>query len=306
MRTLTFNVPEKYHQKKAMSFLRGHCLFSSLLIIRLKKTENGILRNGKLLRSIDILSEGDIVTVNIPDHELPAEPNTRLSVSIVYEDEDIIVFDKPPNMPVHPSRGHKNNTLANACAAYFSQKGIFDAFRPINRLDKDTSGLVVAAKNSYAASRLSGKIEKEYIAIAEGVIEKDSTIDSPIRLKPGFGITQEAGEGGKIAVTHVFVLQKYDSHTLVRLILETGRTHQIRVHLSSVGHPLAGDDMYGGNHDIISRQALHCERVSFIHPVSNRAISLKSPLPEDFSRLESGGEVKYNIKIQNQHVADPL
>jgi len=280
MRYLTFTVAKEYENEKAMSFLRGHCSFSVNLIKKLKLTKNGITRNGELLRTIDTLHEGDIVKVSVPNNEKTCEPSD-IPIDIVFEDEDLIVLNKPPFMPVHPSRGHKNQTLANACAAHFSKSGHYDAFRAVNRLDRDTSGLVVAAKNTYAAAVLCGKTEKEYIAIVKGKIKSDITIDKPIRIKKGFGITREVGEGGKDAVTHVHVIKHFKGHTLISLKLETGRTHQIRVHMASISHPLAGDNMYGGSRDMIKRHALHCAKLSFVHPITKENLEFFASLPED-------------------------
>ena len=284
MRILTFVVPEHYEKAKAMSFLRGHCSFSARLVNTLKRTELGITRNGALLRTIDILQAGDVVEVRIPDHATPCQPED-IPLDIVFEDDDILIINKPPFLAMHPSGGHTGHTLANACAAHFAKSGRCDSFRPINRLDRDTTGLVAAAKNPHAAAQLTKGLQKEYVAIAQGHIEGDMTIDAPLRKREGYGISLEVGAGGIRAVTHVYILERLTNHTLVKLILETGRTHQIRVHLSSIGHSLAGDDMYGGSLELINRQALHCRTLWFPHPVTGENMRFTKEMPEDMRRL---------------------
>jgi len=284
MRILEFIVPESYDGAKAHRFLRGHCKLSYRLLASQKHVEGGVTVNGSLLRTIDRIHTGDLIRITIPDDRRPAE-DSDLPLDVVYEDEDVFVFNKPSGMPVHPSRGHEKDTLANACAAYLAQQGLRETFRPLNRLDRDTTGLILAARNPYAAANLGTSARKEYLAICEGTLRENGTILSPIRIKEGHGIQRETGESGESAVTHWTALAHGGGHTLLRLTLETGRTHQIRVHLSSLGHPLAGDDMYGGQTDLIPRQALHCAALRFVHPVSGKAVELAAPLPLDMQIL---------------------
>lgn len=284
MRTLEFTVPDSFDGKKVEEFLRSYCKISYRLLIRLKRTYMGITVNGVHRRSIDILRSGDFVELRLPEDEKPAQA-VCLPIEVLFEDEDVIVLNKPPGMPVHPSRGHECDTLANAFAWYMQEKGKVLAFRPVNRLDRDTSGIVVAAKHSYSAARLAGGIDNSYFAVCQGKLQGSGTIDLPIGLKPGHGITRQVRQDGERAVTHYTVLGSAGGHTVLRLKLETGRTHQIRVHMSSQGYPLAGDDMYGGSRLLIGRQALHCECVSFIHPCSGQKIVVKSPLPKDMQEL---------------------
>ncbi len=152
----------------------------------------------------------------------------------------------------------------------------------------DTSGALLAAKNAYAAALLPKSVSKVYVGVCEGIIKTKGTVDKPIRLKEGHTIERETGEGGVRAVTHYEPLLSGNGHTLLRFTLETGRTHQIRVHMSSIGNPLAGDDLYGGSRALIGRQALHCAEVSFVRPISNEEITVKAPLPEEFERLVKG------------------
>lgn len=263
---ISFTVPEDLKEINVRNFLRRHCEVSERLLRRLKQTENGITCNGKLMKSTDILHSGDCLVLRTEEKSsdiLPAE----LPVSIVYEDSSMILWNKPPGMPVHPVHDHQNDTLANAARLHADQMGEVYPFRAVNRLDKDTSGLVLTAKTRYAAAFLPNHVQKTYLALCEGYIGQDGTIDAPIRLKPGHTIQRETGADGIAAVTHYSVIRHYeDKYTLIRLSLETGRTHQIRVHMSSVGHPLAGDDMYGGSRERFPRQCLHCSEMSFIHP----------------------------------------
>lgn len=287
MRTLRFIVPDFYDGKKVEVFLRSFCKISYRLLVKLKRTEMGITVNGVHRRSIDILRAGDVVQLRLPADLRPAQA-VDLPLSVLYEDEDLILLDKPAGMPVHPSRGHECDTLANAFAHYMQQRGKALTFRPVNRLDRDTSGIVAVAKNSFSAASLAGSIDKTYFAVCEGELKGSGIIDLPLGLKPGHGIMRQVREDGERAVTRYTVLGSAGGHTLLKLKLETGRTHQIRVHLSSLGHPLAGDDMYGGSLSLIGRQALHCEAVSFVHPFTRERIEAKSELPEDLRGLLEG------------------
>ena len=284
MRELKFKVPESLNGIKVKSFLRIYCGVSARLLIRLKKTPSGILKNGSPVRTIDILQTEDVVSIQILENREPVPP-VPIPLHVLYEDEDILAVAKDSNMPIHPSPGHDCDTLANAVAQYFQQTGKSCPLRAVYRLDKDTSGIVLIAKNSYVAFALSEKVKKIYTAICEGILQGEGTIDAPIRIKEGHGIQREVGEGGVHAITHWKAEKSGKCHTLLKLQLETGRTHQIRVHMSNLGHPLAGDDMYGGSKQFISRQALHCGYVEFIHPICKKTIILEMPLPKDMQNL---------------------
>ena len=279
---IRFTVPETIEEINVRNFLRRHCEVSERLLRRLKQTENGITCNGQLMKSTDILHGGDCLLLRTEESGSDILP-VNLPVSIVYEDSSIIVWNKPPGMPVHPVHDHQNDTLANAARFHADQTGEVYPFRAVNRLDKDTSGLVLTAKTRYAAGFLPGHVQKTYLALCEGLITEDGTINAPIRLKPGHTIQREVGEGGIAAVTHYTVVGHYESqYTLLRLTLETGRTHQIRVHMSSVGHPLAGDDMYGGSRERFPRQCLHCSGMSLIHPETREQCCFQADI--DFFR----------------------
>lgn len=284
MREIAIKVPPAWDGAMAKRFLRGYCELSHHLLVSLKAYPNGITMDGALLRAIDPVQAGKTVVLRLPeDQHLPAP--VPLPLYVVYEDADLLVVDKPPFMPVHPVHGHLEDTLANAAAFYLEEKGEVCAFRPVYRLDRDTTGLVVAAKHSYAASRLAGKIEKVYYAVVQGWLEGSGRIDAPIRRREGFGIQREVGDGGEPAVTCWEALGYGKGHTLLRIKLETGRTHQIRVHFSHLQMPLAGDDMYGGSRQWINRQALHCGSARLTHPLTGKALRWESPFPKDYLQL---------------------
>ena len=284
-RKLNYIIEKDFDGKRVMEYLRGKLRFSSRLVKLLKKQSDGILLNSSHARTIDVISCGDVLEINIPDDETPAQVSD-IDADIVYADDDVIVFNKPAFMPVHPTRNHQGDTLANVYASYLAKKGLSAAFRPINRLDRDTTGLVVCGINQYAASRLAGNIKKVYYAVACGEIKGKGTIDAPIARQNERLITRMVSSDGDRAVTHWDVVKnKLDTETLLRITLETGRTHQIRVHFSYIGYPLVGDTMYGSADSRISRQALHCAEVEFTHPVSGKLISLKTDIPEDMAKL---------------------
>lgn len=255
---------------------------SKRLIRKLKQTSGGITINGKQVRTIDKVFKGDRITISLDDKK-SLESNSKLNVPVLFDCDDLIVFDKPCNMPVHPSIKHQKDTLGN----YFSYlcKGI--SFRPVNRLDKDTSGICAVAKNAFAAKLLQQTLEKTYYAIVCGTINKEGIIDAPIGRVDGSIITRKISDKGQRAVTHYRPIKHSDNgkYTLLKISLETGRTHQIRVHFSHIGYPLAGDDLYGGDCSDINRQALHCQSIRFLHPITGQEIRLDSELPPDMKKL---------------------
>ncbi|WP_455528435.1 RluA family pseudouridine synthase [Huintestinicola sp.] len=269
-------------------FLRKNGI-SRRVIIALKRVPMGMTRNGELCRSVDVLHTGDRICLHIPETEgCRPEPNGELIIPSVYEDEDIIIFDKPAGVPVHQSCGHYGDSLANAFAARFPDA----TFRAVNRLDKDTSGLCLAAKSRIGANISSGDISKIYYAVCCGRVTEPLRIDMPIGREDGSTIKRVVRDDGQRAVTNAYPLARNERYTLLRVIIETGRTHQIRVHMSFMGHPLAGDGLYGGDCSDIGRQALHCGEMELIHPVSEKKIITASPFPEDMENL-----VKYLAKI---------
>lgn len=280
MSEIKFTAPYESDGKSVGEFLR-ECGASRRLITRLKRVPMGITLNDAHARTIDIVHSGDVVAMLIEKGE-GLDENCELYAPIIYEDNDLVVYNKPVNMPVHPSHRHRNDTLGNLFSA--QHDGL--TFRPINRLDKDTSGLCVIAKNSFAAAKLSGDVEKTYYAVVCGrLTAMNGTIDAPIGRCGDSVITREVRPDGQLAVTHYTVLETNDKYTLVRIKLETGRTHQIRVHFSHIGYPLAGDDLYGGNTSDITHQALHCGELKFISPVSRKRVILHSDIREDMKSL---------------------
>lgn len=262
----------------AGGFLRRHG-FSRKLITKLKAS-GGLTRNGRLLRTVDRLSAGDTVRVRIEDSG-DVVPNAEVKAAIVFENEDVVVFDKPPGLPVHPSIVHYADTLGNLYAALYPNS----AFRPIHRLDKDTSGLVACAKNKLAASALAGAVEKTYYAVTDGEISQGGEINAPIGRADGSIIKREVRADGQHAVTRYKPLLIKNGRTLLEITLITGRTHQIRVHFAHIGFPLCGDELYGGDRSEIRRQALHCGKMSLKLPVSGEELTIDSPIPPDIAKL---------------------
>lgn len=290
MRKIVFIVPEQYDSIPLRGFLRGFIHLSAHQTARLKRQAGGITRNGKPVIAPDLLHAGDRITLTFPDDDKTAEP-VALEVPVIFEDADLLVLDKPAFMPMYPCPGHDRDSLANAAAYLQMASGEQNSFRPVYRLDRDTTGLVLLAKNSFAAAKLSGAVRKTYLAVCEGVLKGSGVINLPIGLKPGHSIQRAVVQSGIAAVTRWRAVKTGQNHSLVAIHLKTGRTHQIRVHFSSYGHPLAGDDMYGGSLEEIGRQALHCTEIRFRHPVTGERIRLRSPLPQDMSQLATGKDI---------------
>lgn len=278
-RTAEFTVSDNEDGLTAGDVLRLRGV-SRRLTVKLKRRENGITLNGVQTRTVDRVRAGDILAVAL-DGGSSLEANPSLTVPVAYEDEDVIVFDKPDNMPVHPSAGHYGDTLGNCFGAMFP--GL--TFRPVNRLDKNTSGLCAVAKNAYAAKMLGGNMEKEYLAAACGTVDGCGRIEAPIGRADGGVIKREVRSDGQYAATNYTIIKENGKYTLLRVVPETGRTHQIRVHFAYIGHPLAGDELYGGDTSDIGRHALHCCRLGFVSPISGKKVVLESPMREDIKRL---------------------
>ena len=280
MREIEFTASDKDSGVKIRDYLRAFGVSSSLLT-RLKQTENGITLNGEFARTIDTLSYGDRLVIRIENRGHMPSP-MKADIEVCYEDEDVIVLCKPPLMPVHESRNHIGDTLSNFVAYHLDED---TAFRAVFRLDRDTSGLVLVAKHELAASKLAGKIDKDYYAVVEGEIKESGTVDMPIARCGDSIIKRRVSSDGERAVTLYEPVQNLDGATLVRCKLETGRTHQIRVHMTYIGHPLLGDSLYGGDCTKISRQALHCKDIYFTHPVTSQNMHITCNFPNDISEL---------------------
>ena len=280
MREISYTIPAEFDGVQAQVFLKSRGI--SRRVLTALKRSGGLTRGGGILRTVDAVHAGEVITLQLDGGETSVAANPELSADIVYEDEDVVVFNKPPFMPVHPSQRHHDDTLANLFAARYP--GL--PFRPINRLDRNTSGLCVCAKNQFAAAALSGSISKVYYAITDGTPPGD-TVDAPIGRLGDSVIERCVTPDGKPAVTH-FRKIAGERRALLRITLDTGRTHQIRVHMAHIGFPLCGDDMYGGDCTAISRQALHCGEVEFTLPVSGERITISAPLPEDMAAILDG------------------
>lgn len=240
--------------------------------------------NGKDLRAKDSLRQGDIVTVQLPQEECGIAP-VEGRLDILYEDDYLLIVNKPPFMPVHPTKVHQLDTLANLVSYHQQCRGESYTFRALNRLDKDTSGCVIIAKDRIIYRLVLPTIQKVYYAVCEGIITENSTVDLPLAASPDSYIKRCVSDEGVNAVTHYEPIQSGNGHTLCRLRLETGRTHQIRCHMSAIGHPLAGDDLYGGSTEYCKRQALHCQSVTLYHPIKNETLRLTTALPDEFDSI---------------------
>lgn len=286
MRNIEYTVPESFEGKKLISFLRGYVKISVKLLRSLKRIPDGITVNGSHARTVDLIHGGDKVGLNIPtDESASVSIPTDYPLDIIYEDEDILIINKPGTLAMHETHNHQGDTLANAVAGYLMRKGRPATFRAIGRLDKGTSGIVICALNPHAAARLSGNVEKQYLAVVSGKYEGSGTIDKPIYRPDPMKTYRTADDRGDRAVTHYTVEESGDNYSLVRVRLETGRTHQIRVHFQYLGTPLYGDRLYFEEHPLISHQALHCGFVKLTHPVKNEVIELSAPMPDEMTAL---------------------
>lgn len=288
--------------KTIQEYLKDPAGFSKAQIKSMKFRENGICLNGEQSRVTARLRKGDVLELLVDDERKNSEhlvSDVGLPV-VLYEDEDVIVVNKPSGTAVHPSHGHYSDTLANQMAAYFRQKQEIVQVHSIGRLDKETSGVVLFAKNRIAAARLSkqreqGKLRKQYLAVCaweggelpENRISKGEyqVISEPIAPLEGSLMKMSVHKEGKPAVTHYCVEEYFADAALLRLWLETGRTHQIRVHMASLGHPLLGDLLYGGNDMRLKRAALHAEILEFYQPFTGEKIWVRAELPKDMADL---------------------
>ncbi len=250
-----------------------------------------IFLNGKNVDSRTTINIGDKLVVNFNYEEdnsniLPK----KLPLDIIYEDEWLLIINKSAGIAVHPSILHYDDSLSNAVRYYFDQIGLKKKIRPVNRLDLNTSGIVVFAKCEYIQECLSlqmrnGIFKKEYLCLVQGFLDKkEGVINLPIARKDGSIIERCINSNGKESITHYKVLEEFKNYSLVMCNLQTGRTHQIRVHMQAIGHPLIGDTLYGESSNFISRQALHSYKIYFIHPITNKAIEIIAKLPEDIKR----------------------
>lgn len=287
-RTFLYSISEADHGLRIEQFLRRRG-YSRQNLTELKKMPDSIQVNGLNCILKKTLSPGDELTVRIQETESSEKiPAVHIPLRIIYEDEDILVVDKPAGLPMHPSMKYYHYSLANGLVWYYQQQKESFVFRCANRLDRDTSGLTVVAKHMLSANILSGmgyrhEIEREYLAIVRGnVLPPSGTIDAPLSRMEGSIIERKVDfEHGERALTHYRVVEEKNGHSLVSLRLETGRTHQIRIHLKYLGFPLVGDYLYNPDMEYISRQALHSCRLRFVHPITKERMEFRAPLPED-------------------------
>ena len=286
---IEFVVKAEEEGKSLTAFLRQNGV-SLALIKRIKFLPDGIVVDGVKQNSDYKVKTGQKVVINAADTADNAEKSTVIAqdipMDIVYMDDCCMVVDKPYYMPVHPSFNHPTDTLANAFVGYWKNKGQQKIFRAINRLDKNTSGLVLIALDAYSAEKLKGNVEKVYTAIVQGKVEpQQGVIELPIARQTESIITRCVREDGQYAKTEYTVIKQNQKFSLLDIVLHTGRTHQIRVHFSHLGHSLAGDDLYGGSTDSIGRHALHCRQLQFISPFNNKKVVINSRLPQDMEDI---------------------
>ena len=269
--------------KTILQILKEDLSFSNRLISKIK---NDVLLNNKNAKTYDIARVGDIVKVDIGFEETSDNivPNNDIEIKVLYEDEWMLIVDKPPFMPVHPSINHYEDSLSNGVKAYFLKNGINKKIRPVNRLDKNTTGIVIFAKSEYIQENLTD-YEKYYLAIVDGQTDESGTIDKPIARKLPSIIERTVRDDGDQAITRYKTLEFKNNMSLVECKLETGRTHQIRVHMASIGHSIIGDDLYGESSALINRQALHAYKISFVHPVSRKEMVIESEIPDDMKNI---------------------
>ncbi len=300
LRIFHFTIQNPMPGQKISGFLKTQG-FSAPVLVHLKKDEQSVWVNGRAVFQNYILQDGDELEVRVNEKEgsdqiLPVE----LPIDIVYEDEDLMVINKAAGMPIHPSMHNHDNTLGNALAWYFKKQGKPFVYRCINRLDRDTSGLTIVAKNMVSGAILSQMvaaksmdglqaegIHRQYLAIVRGnVLPSQGTIDAPIARKESSCLERVVDfENGERAVTHYQVIKQANGHSLIQLELETGRTHQIRVHMQYLGYPLVGDYLYNPDMEYINRQALHAYRLSFPHPITRQQMEFVAPMPPDMKKV---------------------
>lgn len=302
IRELEYTVSDRDGCITAREVMTQRLKLSSREITRCKQFKDGVmLKKGEESVPIMVrheLKPGDILKVRIyedTDNSSEIVPFDG-PLDIVYEDQDLILLNKPGDMVVHPSYAHFKDSLSNCLAGYYNRTGQKHVMRVIGRLDRETSGLIIFAKNRHSAALLSNQSgnmsrRKEYLALAYGSFDRmEGTVDAPIERQDGSRMIREVRPDGKEAVTHYRVIRQFDDYALIRLHLDTGRTHQIRVHMAYIGHPLLGDNLYGkeipDSHGL-SRAALHAAHLEFKQPITGEDMSFEAPLPEDMARLVS-------------------
>jgi 23S rRNA pseudouridine1911/1915/1917 synthase len=296
---LTYIVPPEDHGLLLKTVLRDRMKLSRKLLSRLKLTPEGITVNGERRYTSSRVLAGDVVQVRMAEEESDDIFPQEIPLDILHEDESLLILNKPAGIIVHPTHGHYLNTIANGVVHYWQSKGEKFRFRPVHRLDRETSGVLAIAKHPYAHQQISaqmqaGEVEKRYTAIVHGVVKEDhGTVDAPIDRDPLAPHIRIVTPSGYPSVTHYEVIRRYGNATMVELRLETGRTHQIRVHMRHIGHPLFGDAMYrlpscqAPEEELLQagRHALHASLLSFRHPVLMKRVRYEAPLAPDLQLL---------------------
>ena len=281
MKTIEITITEQFNNKAVKYMLFDHLELSDKLVADLKKGEY-IKVNEEACTVRKVLKTGDALKILIAETEESNIEPVRGELDILYEDEDIIAVNKPANMPTHPTKYHLTDTIANLVCGHLGKDFVF---RAVNRLDKDTTGVVLIAKNRYSAEMLnkqirSKEIKKTYMAICCGVLNENGTIEDPIKKETERGIKRIVSPDGQYAKTEYFPIKTQGDYTLVKLCPKTGRTHQLRVHMAHMGHPLYGDYIYGREED--TRTLLHCSQMEFTHPETKEKMCINAHLPKDF------------------------
>ena len=270
----------------------------SLTAWRKFKHTGSIILNGNIALPGDLLRPGDVLSFDC-QVVTKLKPADGL-LDIAYEDDSLLIVNKPAGLLVHPTSNQLEITLANYVIGHYRKQLEQQAFHPIHRLDRNTSGLILIAKNPYIQQQLSGKFsdcfKHSYLALVQGILHNSGTIDAPIGRKPGSIIERIVTSEGQASITEYKVIENFSTATLLSLSLLTGRTHQIRVHLAHIGHPLLGDDLYGGNRKLIARHALHSAEITLVHPMSQTQLHLKSSLPDDIVQAVNSLAQKLNIE----------
>ena len=290
---MKYIIDESCGGKTVKSYLFGTLHFSRALVVRLKEKENGIVLNGRRVVVTEVLSSGDVLELAVEDAERGENiRQTEMPLAILFEDDRYIAVNKPPALPTHPSLYHYDDTLANGLAWYFAKKGRPFVFRTVNRLDRDTSGVVLVSKDKDASAKMNRliaarKADKRYIALVDGDVAEDhGFIEKNIaRAEESIILRRVCKSGGEYALTEYTVLERKNGKTLLCATPHTGRTHQLRVHFAYLGHPIEGDDLYGETSPHIARQALHALELSFDHPFTGERVEIFAPPPEDLKKL---------------------
>lgn len=288
---LSYQIDKDDYYDNVLHVLKEQFLLSDRLITKLKKA-NQIYLNKLPTYTKKSVTVGDTVSVLIDFEEDNSNiVASNIPLNIIYEDDYLLVINKSANIAVHPSILHFDNSLSNGVKFYFDKLGLKKKIRIVNRLDRNTSGIIVFAKNEYIQECLikqmkTKELKKEYLAIVEGILEsKSDTLTFPIARKEGSIIERTVSSDGDSAITHYDIVKEFNNLSLVHITLGTGRTHQIRVHFSYIGHPILGDTLYGRPSELINRQALHSYKLTFTHPVTKKVLSLEAPLPNDIKNI---------------------